>query len=613
MQAKGNIFICILLMLLIGIEQSAFAQFQQLPTPVYKKKGDIESNLHRQLEEKLSLPFWDDFSTRGIDSTKWINEGATQSFTVGNAAPTIGVLLLDGVDERGRPYSNVLVEQGITDGINSRVIDLSGISEEESNTVFLSFFWQAGGKAEMPDFNDNITLFFRDTLDNWISVWEMAGDLPAEQFFFTQEMIQVGPDFQHENFQFRFQISGRASGPFDSWLIDYVYLNKNRSSNDIFYPDRALTQDNIRPTSKYSAIPLFEATNIEGSFWNRTGNEFKNLENRFRAMEYSIEVRDKNDNSLINRINNNTPFNPVPLGSERRIFESNEIENLSFPEVETDYEITTYISSGDLNLFQVVNGDSVFYDEINLRVNDTVRSVISFRDYFAYDDGKVDYSAGINQRSGSLVNRFESSGNVYIKGISINFTNQSQANQIIDLSIWQDLQADPVFVQEIFIPEKEDVEEFSYFELEENVLVSDFFFVGFTQFTNDFIHVGLDKTFDNGREIFFNVAGPWQQNELVEGSLMIRVHLSQTPIVEEESEDEESKLRIYPNPVTERLFIEGDTDAINIIDPYGRELNLPLESDSEVKIINFTGLQKGVYVLKLLQGEKSISKRILVR
>ncbi|MBW3468199.1 T9SS type A sorting domain-containing protein [Arthrospiribacter ruber] len=611
MNKKLNTVFFAFMILLWGISWQGMAQFQQLPTP--RKPSPSAQNFQRVMEEKLSLPFWDDFSSAGIDSSKWINEGATQSFTVANAAPSLGVLLLDGVDESGKPYSNVPIEQGITDIISSRPIDLSSISSNESSTLFLSFFWQAGGKAEMPDANDNLTLLFRDTLGNWINVWQIAGELPAEQFFFTQEIIQVEEAFQHADFQFRFQINGRASGPFDSWLIDYVYLNTNRSTGDIFYPDRTLTTQNLRPSQKYTGIPVFEASNLSGDFWRNTGNEFKNLENRFRAMEYSVEIRDKSDNSLISRVNNNTPFNPVPLGSERRIFESNPISGVSLPEEETDYEITTYISSGDLNLFQMINGDSVFFDDINLRVNDTVRSVISFRDYFAYDDGNIDYSAGINQRSGSLVNRFETSTNPYVKGISINFTNQNQANQIIDLSIWQDLQSDPIYVREIFIPEKENLEEFSYFELDENIRVSEIFFVGFTQFTNDFIHVGLDKTFDNGREIFYNVAGPWQQNELVEGSLMIRVHLSETPVVEESTEEEESSLRVYPNPVENRLFVEGKVETFSVFDPYGRQLDLTSEESDNGKIINFAGLQKGIYVLKIVQGEKNISKRILVK
>lgn len=597
---------------LLGYSHSVSAQLQQLPTPIKpSQKKDIAS--FRINEDPLRLPFWEDFSSPGINPEKWINEGTTQSFTVGNAAPSLGVLLMDGVDEQGRPYSNVLIEQGITDRISSRVIDLSGLSEAESNTVFLSFYWQAGGKAELPDFNDDLNLFFLDTAGNWIQVWSVSGDLEEEQFFFTPEIIQVPEDFQHENFQFRFQISGRASGPFDAWLLDYIYLNKNRNSNDLFFPDRALTKTNGRPLGKFSAIPLSELRSKNVSIWSNTSNEFKNLENRFRAMEFTIELRDKSNNTLIKSINSNTPFNPVPLANERRLFASNDFGNIALPEEETDLELITYISSGDGPLFQLVNGDSIIFEDVDLRVNDTVRTTIPIRDFYAYDDGKVDYSAGINQRNGMLANRFETENAVFVKGVSINFTNFLQANTFIDLMIWTDLNSEPVFLKEVFIPEKDALETFAYFELEENVRIDGSFFVGFTQFTNDFIYVGLDKTFDNGSEIFFNVSGTWQQNTIVEGSLMIRVHLSNEPIAGEQTEPE-SAIRVYPNPVSDWLNIEGEAEEINIFDNFGRRLELPTENaHKDGKMINFAGMQKGIYLIQIIQGEEQKSFRILVK
>jgi hypothetical protein len=597
---------------LLVLAHPTSAQFQQLPTPLQTSKESKGLNIRTQ-EGALQMPFWDDFSRAGVNSGKWINEGTTQSFTIGNAAPSLGVLLMDGVDERGRPYSNVLVEQGITDRISSKPINLSELSEEERNTVFLSFYWQAGGKAELPDFNDDLNLFFLDSAGIWIRVWQVSGELDAEQFFFTPEIIQVMEEFQHENFQFRFQISGRASGPFDAWLLDYIYLNKNRNLNDIFFKDRTLTQTNSRPLGKFSAVPLFELRNESSSFWTNTSNEFKNLENRFRAMEYSIELRNKADNSLVNRINNNTPFNPVPLANERRLFTSNDFGNISFPEEETDLELVTYISSGDRFLFQIVEGDSLIFNNIDLRVNDTVKTTIPIRDFYAYDDGNVDYSAGINQRDGMLANRFETENVAFIKGISINFTNFAQANTFVDLMIWGGLNSEPLFVKEVFIPEKESLEEFAFFELEENVRIDGPFFIGFKQFTNDFIYVGLDKTFDNGSEIFFNVAGSWQQNDIVEGSLMIRVHLSEDPLGEEQ-EEKESTIRIYPNPVTDWLNIEGEIDDYNILDNFGRRLELPEENLYKTgKMINFAGLQKGIYLIQIIQGEEQKSFRILVK
>jgi hypothetical protein len=587
----------------------SFAQFQLLPTPVPQKGLKDYSKNNRLSQAPSLLPFWDDFSKKGVDTTKWINEGATQSFTVGYAPPSYGVLLLDGVDERGRPYSNVLVAQGITDKITSVPINLSGLSEVEKNTVFFSFFWQSGGRGEMPDFNDDLSLFFLDTTDNWINVWSMQ---PGEQFIFTPEIIQVTEEFQHENFQFRFQISGRASGPFDSWLVDYVYLNKNRNPNDLSFPDRALTKTNVRPLGRFSAIPLFELNQNSNEIWTNSGNEFKNLENRFRAMEYSVVLRNKADNSIVKNINNNTPFNPVPLANERRSFDSNSFNVINLPSEETDYELITYLTTGDKNLFQIINGDTVFFDNIDLKMNDTVKTIIPIRDFFAYDDGNVDYSAGINQRNGMLANRFEVSNAAFVKGISINFTNFTQANSIVDLMIWRNLDENPIYVKEVFITEKPSLSDFSYYELEENIRVEDIFFVGFTQFTNDFVYVGLDKTFDNGKEVFFNVTGSWQQNEIVEGSLMIRVHLSENPVEEQEAQSELG-FKLFPNPVTDWLNLEGDIDDYMVYDPYGRQLNLPMEINEKGKMINFAGLQKGVYLVNIVQNNESKSIRVLVR
>lgn len=601
------------LLMLLMPPMLVYGQFQQLPTPIWKNTMINSGASHRIMEGPLKLPFWDDFSSSGVDSTKWISEGATQSFTVGNSAPTLGVVLLDGVDQSGRPYSNVQFEQGFTDRITSQPIDLSALPPTESNTVYLSFFWQAGGKGELPDPNDEISLQFLNPEGFWLPVWEKSGGLTAEQFFFTQEIIQVDPEFHHDAFQFRFQIRGRSSGPFDSWLLDYVFLNKNRTPTDINFQDRALTELNARPFEKYTAVPLFVLQKNPNGFWNRTANEFKNLDNTFRAMEYSIEIRESSDQNLIKSINSNTPFNPVPTAQERRSFNSNPFSEIPVPENETDYELVTYLVTGDDALTVLENGQSVSYPDIDFRINDTVRTIISIRDYFAYDDGSVDYSAGINQRSGMLATKYEVDDPFYLKGISINFTNFTQIGRVIDLTVWTDLDEEPVYVKEVFIPDKNELNEFAYFEIDQNILLDSTFYIGFSQFTNDFVYVGLDKTFDNGQEIFFNVAGAWVQNQTVEGSLMMRPHLSVLAPVELDA-DGVIRGKVYPNPVTERLYVEGDFENFEIFDPMGRLLSLPMEEYEKGKIINFVGQQKGIYLLKTWNGQKQQkSIRILVK
>ena len=558
------------------------------------------------------MPFWDDFSESRLDTSKWSSEGVTISTTVANAAPSIGTLLLDGIDEAGRPYSTVQFEQGFTDRITSKPINLSGLNPVEANSVFLSFFWQSGGKAEIPDQNDFILLQFLDRDSLWVNVWDQTGGLTAEEFFFTQEIVKVLPQFLHEGFQFRFQVKGRRSGPFDSWILDYVFLHKNRNQADLSFPDRALTLSNSRPFEKYAAIPLFLFKKDADLTWESTSNEFKNLDRGFRAMEYSFEIREKENQNLVKSINSNTPFNPVPVAQERRTFTSNPILEVPLPEEEMDYEIVSYLVTGDGLLAGVENGVAVTYPEVDFRINDTVRTTLPIRDFLAYDDGSVDYSAGINQRSGMLAVRYEVNSTVYLKGLSINFTNFTQLGGVIDLMVWKELDEEPTYKKEVFIPTKESLNEFGYFEIDQNIELNGTFYIGFTQFTNDFLYVGLDKTYDNGGEIFFNATGSWVQNETVEGSLMMRAHLLENPPFESESEASLT-LKVFPNPVLDILFIEGQVGTVNIYDPMGRNINLPISENENGKSVNFEGTQRGIYVLKTTIGEEQKSFRILVK
>ncbi|MCH7414297.1 T9SS type A sorting domain-containing protein [Belliella sp. R4-6] len=591
---------------------NTFGQFQQIPTP--KKNVDINIKSARKSDEtKLTLPFWDDFSKSEIRDDLWINSGVTHSFSAGNLPPSLGVAVFDGIGNDGRPYETNPINQGFTDRLESRPFDLTGLSDQEKESVYISFFWQAGGKGELPDSNDQISLQFLNNNGDWTEIWSQTGNLIAEQFFFTQETIKVTEEFQHEAFQFRFLTRGRASGPFDTWLIDYVYLNKNRTSTNLNFRDRTLTGLNTPIFEKYSSIPLFELQANSEKYLSPISNEFNNLENRFRAMEFTVELREKESNELVLKINNNTPINPVPLALERRQFTSNQISNIPVPEEEGDLELVTYLSSGDEILFQIVGGDTLRFPEVDFRINDTARTTIAIRDYFAYDNGSLDYSAGINQRSGMLAQRFEKTEDAYLKGISINFSNFTQFGRGVDIMVWNNLSEDPIYVKESVIPQKDVLEEFSYFEIDENILLEDVFYVGFMQFTNDFIYVGLDKSKDNGEEIFFNVTGTWQQNELVSGSLMIRSHLSSLPPFEQIESNFPKKILIYPNPVVDYLMIEGNFELIQVLDPYGRAIKVEINDAEKGKILNFAGTKSGLYLINVLEQGEPKSYRILVK
>ena len=602
------LFFCFALLLLQS--QKSLAQFVEF-APIHQEKFSKEPQnpYSARTQANNTLPFWDDFST-GIDTLKWTIAGASYSETIGNNAPSLGAILFNGVDQNGRPYSLQIRDQGESDFLTSKPFDLTGLTGAQQESLYLSFFWQAGGKAEAPDDRDRLTLQVLDAQGNWTTVWFKSGGEDLDRTVFTQEAVKIPSELQHAAFQFRFFSNGRQIGPFDSWLVDYVYLNFSRSETDLSYRDRSLTRRNQLKLGEYSAYPLDLLQQEQTGLWTEVQNEFLNLENRFRAMEYSIHLEDSAGSTLLS-INEDTPFNPVPNSLERRSFSSRKFEEIPVLSSQTDLIVTTSLTSGDSFLFEVENGDTIRYNSVDYRLNDTVKTVFPVRDFFAYDNGSADYSAGINQRSGQLAVKFETPEPVYLTGISINFTNAVQANQAIDIVVWDEIDQSPILVKESLIPVKEPGQTFVYYELDTNLRVSGQFHIGFTQFSNDFIHVGLDKMNDQGDKIYYNIGSGWVQNEDVKGSLMLRPHVSLAPPFEESTLPEPS-FRIYPNPVVDRLHIEGEFAEIAIFDSFGRQILLPRERNDEGEIINFEGQRPGIYVINLFSESGPKSFRILV-
>lgn len=598
-----------LLILTIGLVLESHAQIVEF-SPIHRVKSPKSSHLSQKgnrIQETNTVPFWDDFS-QGLDTLAWDLSGVSYTETIGIDPPSIGQVLFNGVNAIGEPYSLSQADIGVTDILTSKPFDLS---DQSSNSLYLSFFWQAGGKAEFPDSKDQFSLQFLNSDGSWVTVWLRVGGVEEDRTKFTQNIIRVTPDYQHDSFQFRFVADGRQVGPFDSWILDYVYLNYNRSESDLNYKDRSLTQVNQVSLGDYGAYPYELFENNQNELWTPVQNQFYNLENRFRAMEYSILIKDTLTNSSIS-INQNTPFNPVPNSKERRNFVSNEFDEAPVPTGESILEFSTSLTTGDDRYFELEGSDTTFFSEVDFRINDTVKSYFPLQDYFAYDHGSADYAAGINQKSGMLAVKYDTPVEVFIEGISINFTNANQANQAIDIMVWKDLEQGPIFIRQDLIPIKEAGEEFLYYSLDTNIRVNGEFYIGYAQFTNDFIHVGLDKSNDQGDKLFYNVVGAWVQNEEVKGSMMIRPHISLSQPFEE-SITPEAGLKIYPNPVETFLNLEGSFSEFRIFDSFGREIFLQRETSQEGEIINFTGQRPGIYLINVISEAGSQSIRILVR
>jgi hypothetical protein len=572
--------------------------------------GNPSSSPEARQAASAPIPFWDDFS-KGIQASRWIAKGASYTESIGNKAPSLGMALFNGVDEKGRSYSLQEKDQGESDYLTSIPLDLSGIDVAQQTSLFLSFYWQAGGKAEVPDSNDRLTLQILTPAGTWLTVWEKRGGETLDRTRFAQEIISIRPEWQHANFQFRFFSNGRQSGPFDSWLVDYVYLNTRRTATDLSYPDRALTVPTTVRLGDYGAYPWELLQKHQKGNWSTAKSEFQNLENRFKAMEYSVTLRDSSGTNLL-PINSTTPFNPVPNALERRAIVSRTFTEIPLPSKAGDVFFETSLITGDGLLTSINGTDTTRYTQVDFRANDQVRTKFPVRDFFAYDQGAADYTAGINQRSGQLAVAYKTPEPVFLTGISIDFNNARQANQVLDLVIWSALDKKPLHTEEVVIPTKESGQDIHFFSLKESVPVSGTFYVGFTQFTNDFLQVGLDKTQNFGDRIYFNVGGGWVQNKDVIGALLIRPHVSLSGKAGGNLIPENT-LKVYPNPAIEEVRVEGKFTHLQVLDSYGREITLPRMAGNTGEVLNFKDQQPGLYLIKVVHDLGISSFRILVK
>ena len=143
---------------------------------------------------------------------------------------TIGVATFDGLDETGYPHDwSASGATGWADDLTSKPIDLSSYSIGDS--VYISFFYQAGGLGNAPESDDSLVLeFYLPSTSSWQSFWGINGFTSDEWYY--EHLILDDPNYFQNGFQFRFRSYGSLMGSLDHWNLDYVYLNETRSVAD---------------------------------------------------------------------------------------------------------------------------------------------------------------------------------------------------------------------------------------------------------------------------------------------------------------------------------------------------------------------------------------------
>ncbi len=586
-------------------------------------------------QTSLPLPFFDDFSTAagrpGLDQpdpARWQSgSGVYINNTMGVNQPTVNIASFDGLKANGLPYiQNNPLAQGYTDTLASLPINLAGLSAADS--VYLSFYWQAKGLGELPDpgdslsrqAGDSLTLQFLDRTGNWRTVWANVGGIVNNNFF--QVFIPVrNADYFHAGFAFRFRSFGRESGPFDTWNLDYIYLNRGRSVNDKFVKDVAMRQALSPLLKRYTAMPLSQyMVNPVAETADSVTTDINNLFNNFNFTTFHFTVRDEVSGRLVQDDPQTNSVLIASLSSQRKVMKPIPVTSFgSATRASLRYKVDL-LTTDDQN-------PSIL--GVNLRQNDTISAVAALDNYYAYDDGTWEYAQQIRQREQIAV-RFILNKPDAISGVRaciVPFTT-NQTGQPFVINVYNNRAGRPgttIYQQSFSSQYPTSRNGFVDFTFAKSVSVKDTFYIGYQQISSTdttLLRLGFDKNSPFGAQIFYNGGSNWDQNLSsaslnVPGAFMLRPVMGAKPdtVVTAIPEPEPlALLRTYPNPTPG--LIRWDDDAhltrLDIMSSSGRLL-LTLEPSRGQQTLDLSYLPDGIYLIRLFADKRAVVQKVIIQ
>ncbi|HEY3404423.1 MAG TPA: T9SS type A sorting domain-containing protein [Ohtaekwangia sp.] len=595
-----------------------------------------------QSTDPLSLPFFDDFSFTPVDDLNdtlsnypldsiWMNSQSVWiSSGIGINAPSKNVATFDGLDSLGLPYTDVTLASGLCDSLVSHPIKLGKphVSQAERNSIWFSFRFQWQGNGEPPDDNDYLRLMFRNRKGRWIQMWR-SPNKNYDPTVFYDTIIQVNDvpsapandtaRFFHDNFQFKFENRGRKTGQFDTWNVDYIYLNKGRTINSKSFPDRALASGITPLFAGYYAVPInhfFASPEIDSVEVDIQSNSDTDL----NAIEYesTIIIRDSVDNTVNkNQITLVTGEGVGESGGILSPYERVRQRVAGLPEL-TDFNSDAFYIDAVLSVN--VTGDSLNagpFNPINFRVNDTASVRYVLHDYYAYDDGSAEYSAVNAQAGDHFAYAFDmldpepdtlTGFYAYFPSFALNGSRQ------INIHIYKDNngvpQNQPYYSIPGFTVQRIGINQFQFIKIIEPVVLQGRFYIGYESVS---VRIGLDMSHDTGDRIFDNIGKVWYPNTKIHGSIMLRPVFGKStgegPIT---GIPEGKLLSLYPNPSKGQFFMKGDATLLEAYSVTGRSVNFTSEEFGDGQQITFINPVAGLYILKIKKENQIITHKVIV-
>jgi hypothetical protein len=578
--------------------------------------------------EPMTLPFWDDFSftqTEGYTNdtlwsagkSVWVNNG------IGINPPSIFSVSFDGLDSLGKPYNLTdVLGKGFADKLVSRPIKLNELPASQDDSVYLSFFYQVTGRREAPDLDDNLSLWFKTANGIWEKVFDVGNSVALDPAIFYYHIVKVDKKFFHDKFQFRFQNFARLSGPYDTWNLDYIYLNKRRTATDIYFHDQTLTKPLTSIFKNYRAIPLKHFKDTASTLLISPKVGFYNLY-KFEAQSFkytsaaTIVERtggiEKPANSFIIELDGDAQtILPKFTHLELELNETVPLDSLNLTADSIYIDFKLGFDSGDKNIVP----ETPFFEPIDFTLNDTIHSEFLLHKHYAYDDGSAEYGAGLNQPGGKLAYGFDlfTKEADTIQYVDIYFPEfGDNTSQTVILKFWKSVAGVPaaeIYRQTISVGRTQD-NKFTRYQLVEPVGVKGRFFIGWEQTASLIVPVGLDKNTNSGDQIYFNITGNWEQNQNVTGSLMIRPVIGRGKASVINGIEKAERFSIFPNPNNGEFYLPLKATHISIYNVLGVPISFSVDQATENQRVTVNA--NGVLIVKWAINGKYYSTRALVR
>lgn len=632
--------------LIILFAQVAFSQFTIVPIPrETSTKDQILSAARTKALTPMPLPFWDDFSFSNVPGfphdTLWEHgQSVSVNFGLGINPPSLGVATFDGLNAQGVPYDvNDVLAKGIADSLVSRPIALDLVPVGERGSVYLSFYYQFRGNGEPPDPGDQLRVLFRNSSGAWVNVLTIENDGTFPSNVFTQKLIPVtGGEYFHNNFQFNILSYGRLSGPYDTWNIDYVYLNKGRNASDTSYPDRTINLPLTSLINGYYSMPFKHfmedpAANLTApqismhnlEFIPGNGNDSDVQPINYDSEDSVFVYRNTTETIFTHQLDNATSIgNPLqPLEFRKTPIQTlPNLSNLAVVDSAARIKMKLWINSGDNVVpsmaFPLGDYDLVKYSPIDFRHNDTTRVEFVLDNYYAYDDGTAEFGAALNQPGAILAYLFEMKTIKpdTIVALDLYFPKFGEnIDQSIQIQILKDLTGDPgsfLHTETIKVVHGSH-NVFWRLQLSRFVGVQDKFYVGWKQSASTVLAIGLDKNTNSGDKIFFNLNGAWEPNVNLTGSLMIRPVFGKFTGTITGLANEKSVIPLfYPNPSKGSFTVSNEVQQLRIYSITGQEIGFTMSDSNDAKLVRMNTNAPGLYILQLQTSMGMSAHRLMV-